>query len=213
MIYVLYHLLNKTGRDLMDTAKELPKDIRDRLSWLKDPMDKQRLIVGRLLLKKGLDYLRLNDTLSIDGIKYSKFAKPYFIDSQVSFSISHAHECVLCSIATNCIVGIDVEYIRPFTLIDLKNQIPANDWQNIAYSKNPLLSFYRYWTERESIVKADGRGLSIDLSQIKVQGGRSNFCGSTWHLQEIPLIEDYVCTLAINDQKQILHTRVIEEIL
>ncbi|MDR2383938.1 MAG: 4'-phosphopantetheinyl transferase superfamily protein [Prevotellaceae bacterium] len=44
---------------------------------------------------------------------------------------------------------------------------------------NPFFTFYDYWTIKESVIKAEGRGLSIPLKNIFVK-----FMGNERHKQE-----------------------------
>lgn len=92
--------------------------------------------------------------------------KPYLLNADVHFNLSHAGEIALCAVA-DVPVGVDAEYVRP---------IP--EWRDIAvmiYSQQECaeleatpavqrdLTFLNIWTRKEAIIKATGEGFHSDL--------------------------------------------------
>lgn len=71
------------------------------------------------------------------------------------------------------------------------------EWESITVSPTPIPAFYDLWTAKESIVKADGRGLNLDLRELKLDGNIEFRLETVhWHLRNIPLFADYACHIA-----------------
>jgi 4'-phosphopantetheinyl transferase len=67
-------------------------------------------------------------------------------------------------------------------------------------SAAPLRTFYRYWTAKESLIKADGRGLQIALSEFEVgdsipQAG-IQLSENRWYIRELDVFPGYACHIA-----------------
>jgi len=79
------------------------------------------------------------------------------ISKKTYFNISHSKEYVALAIASKP-VGVDVEQIRPYQkeLIDFFSNEPIRDEE----------SFFRVWTMKEAILKADGVGLNGNIKSI-----------------------------------------------
>jgi len=59
---------------------------------------------------------------------------------------------------------------------------------------SPLNAFYRFWTAKESILKADGRGLGIPLHSLDLSRSMIlTLDNTTWAVHELPLFDDYAC--------------------
>lgn len=54
-------------------------------------------------------------------------------------------------------VGIDIEKIRPCSPPLYKKTATAEEWQ--LSDADPMLLFFRYWTAKESVLKASGSGV------------------------------------------------------
>ena len=79
------------------------------------------------------------------------------ISKKTYFNISHSKEYVALAIASKP-VGVDVEQIRPYRkeLIDFFSNESINDEE----------SFFRVWTMKEAILKANGVGLNGNIKSI-----------------------------------------------
>jgi 4'-phosphopantetheinyl transferase len=79
-------------------------------------------------------------------------------------SVTHSGERVAVAVSS-APVGVDVEHVRPINLDDLAPHTLAPDEQ-----ADGLDGFFRYWTRKESAVKATGDGLTVPLAQVRVAG-------------------------------------------
>lgn len=130
--------------------------------------DKIRCIKSDLLLKTVLNG---RFDIPIDKIKYktNKYGKPYLINSEVCFNISHSGNWVVCAVSQGA-VGIDVESIKPVDFSLVSKFFSEAEIQNFNEVPEPqkLDYFYDLWTLKESFIKAVGEGLSIPLGSFSI---------------------------------------------
>ena len=78
----------------------------------------------------------------------------------------------------------------------LKNCFSGSEWQAIINSPNSLVSFYRYWTRKEAVLKAYGSGLNIDPIEVQILSDvEAYFQQTQFSFKEITIDDCYVCTL------------------
>jgi len=160
--------------------------------------DQHAHLFGKLLLWKGLkqyDY----EGMPLDNIEIDQFGRPS-VNDVLDFNISHSEEYVFCAIGENIRLGIDVEKIKEIEFVPFKRVMSADHWNCIRSSLDPLKTFYRYWTAKESIVKADGRGLTIPLEQVQINGDKGCFDNRQWFIRELDIDDQYSVSLASDKQ-------------
>ena len=81
------------------------------------------------------------------------------------WSVTHKTEYVAGVIAREKI-GIDLEKIRPFKEALYKKAASENEWELSNTDKIAL--FFRYWTSKESVLKASGTGVR-DLLKCRIE--------------------------------------------
>lgn len=174
----------KAKKSLEELLVDLPKSLHRRALRYKREEDAYDFLLGRLLLKKGLENLKLSNTL--EDIKFQKNGKPYL--ESVFFNISHSENQVVCAISTEGSIGIDVEIERKVELESFKAWFTVKEWSDINNTDDPLKKFYWYWTRKESIIKALGLKLSY-LNQIEIDINQEHFeeNGKQWYLKDIEL--------------------------
>jgi len=91
----------------------------------------------------------------------------------ISFNVAHSEDTVLIALTRTGSVGVDVEYF------DRRTDIMEVAQHNFTRAENDCLAaitdphsrietFYRYWTRKEAVLKADGRGLIASLASFDV---------------------------------------------
>ena len=80
------------------------------------------------------------------------------------WSVTHKPEYVGGVIASEKI-GIDIEKIRPCSKALLKKTADNQEWA--LSDADPMKLFFRYWTSKEAVLKAGGKGLT-DLSKCRI---------------------------------------------
>jgi len=156
-------------------------------------------LLSKMLLLKGMQCFNMVD-FSFDLLQYTVYGRPFFNDS-IDFNISHTNNCAVCIISDSLKVGVDVEEIRNIDLDDFSESFDAGEWRSLTESPAPIHTFFNYWTRKEAIIKADGRGMNIPLSTVNVQDSIASIEGNTWHLKEIklPAANNYAIHIATNE--------------
>lgn len=167
------------------TARQQAKSYR---RW----QDAQAHLLGRYLLSDGLARLGYSSEL-LNQMEITGFNRPY-LPISLDFNIAHSGNYVLCTCSTEK-VGIDIEAIRPIDIHDFHHCFTATEMMEIRHAPDIYEAFFRYWTIKEAVIKADGRGLNIPLHDITVSDEIS--LGShRWHIQPLNVAPGYQAHLA-----------------
>ena len=131
--------------------------------------------IGRTCLRVLIgNALRIDprDVVIEKGI-HGKPEIPTSSGSSLSFNLTHSHDTLLIALRQQGAVGVDVEHFDRST--DIMEIAQANFTEDEACSlaaitdpEARLQLFYRYWTRKEAIGKADGRGLLLPLASFDV---------------------------------------------
>jgi len=175
----------------------LPVEISHKISAFRRWQDAHASLLGKLLLKQGLEELGINGDLS--EMKYTYYGRPY-LDKVMDFNISHAGSHIVCAFADKGKIGIDIELVKPMSIEVFKDIFHEEEWNHIMTSADRYHTFYYYWTAKESIVKAEGGGLNIPLKKILVGEGKASLGPQEWYFKNIPLFENYILQVA-SDEK------------
>ena len=101
--------------------------------------------------------------------------KPYFKDSEISFSISHSRGWVVCAVAEGEEVGVDIEASAPAPEKAIKLARRFFTDRDIALVEAEPSIFSRIWSEKESESKFYGKELSIMLKEQKSHQNNQDF--------------------------------------
>ena len=173
---------------------ELRKKNASYLKW----QDRHAHLIGKLLLLKGLKEKGYGKGI-LEEIEYGSHGRPFLREADVDFNISHSGQFVICAIGTGMRIGVDIEEIKPIDFSYFKQVMNANQWKTINWSDDPAKMFYTYWTIKESMIKADSRGLSISLSSILVKDEKVSYDDCTWHTRALDIDANY-CAHITTDQ-------------
>ena len=199
MILVLYSFLS--GLQDEDTLfsqllTQIPVRMQEQVFRYKKKEDRYRYLIGKILLQKGFDRLGMGPGHSLEHIQYTAYSRPFLPNSPLDFNVSHSGSCVVCAMSDSCRLGIDVERIEPVQVEDFIDQMSHEEWERIRTAKDRLADFYRYWTEKECVIKANGKGLSIPLKECPIIEQKAHVEGTDWFIREIVLTREYICHLA-----------------
>lgn len=109
---------------------------------------------------------------------------------------------MVCALCPEGRVGIDIEEIRPIGISDFKAQMTPDQWETMMTSENRIETFFSLWTQKEAVIKADGRGLSIPLNEIITKGGKAFLADDIWEMREVRIADGYCCHLATRGKNQ-----------
>lgn len=177
----------------------LPSNLQERNQKFVRWEDQQANLYGKLLLIKALKKFNLDEQI-LYRLKYNDYSRPY-IDEDVDFNISHSGEYVVCAVAGDMRIGIDIEHIREIDFKYFKRVMTETQWDDILGSQDEMKTFFKYWALKESVIKADSRGLSVPLEKLEVNNGVVVCDGISWHTNSIFIAEGYSTCLATDEKR------------
>lgn len=182
-------------RDFSDYLSLLSLELRERNSRYLRWQNRHAHLFGRLLLAEALRTFGIEGDIW-ENIVYNDYKRPYLTLSDYDFNISHSGDYVVCAIAKNVRLGIDIEENRKVNLTHFRNIMTPDQWEEINDAATPLKTFYKYWTIKESVIKADGRGFYIPLDELEVKHNTVQFEDRLWFVKELQYADGYSAALA-----------------
>jgi len=179
---------------------ELPKNIQQKISKFRRWQDQHAALFSKLLLQHALHQAGYNSDC-LNQLKYELYNRP-FIDNKIDFNISHAGEYVVCAISDQGRLGIDIELIKAINISDFNQYMET---EPLSYKE-----FYEIWTIKEAVIKADGRGLSIPLLDIKLDINKAYLYDKEWYLYQIDIDINYVCHLVTSWQNTTINIKLLQ---
>lgn len=104
-------------------------------------------------------------------LKENNYGKPICLnDPNLHFNISHSSDMVVCAIASNTPVGIDIEKIQLADNAIIKQFFTHTEANYINSRKKEQQNeaFFRIWCAKESYLKALGKGLYQPLDSFSI---------------------------------------------
>ena len=209
MVYLFYYkYAAELNQKIFDRVfDKFPSDLQTQIVKLNRTEDRNRKLLGRMLLIEAFKFLEID--CQLNEMLYSSRGRPYF-NSSFDFNISHSGSVVVCAISKVHKVGIDVEEIKSVPLNDFKNHFGKIDWESIINSPQPYKTFYDLWTKKEAFLKANGIGLAVELKTIDANWTFKNWENMEWRNSEIILDKNYSCHLCINHRSPEIIMREIQ---
>ncbi|MEW5909301.1 MAG: 4'-phosphopantetheinyl transferase superfamily protein [Thermodesulfobacteriota bacterium] len=130
-----------------------------------------------------LESARLSD-VTLTRIEKNESGAPTPLEG-IYWSLSHKKTYV-CAVVSHEPIGIDLEELRPRP-DSLFLRITDVDEQRLSSEDRKIL-FFRYWTSKEAILKAEGDGLK-GLSRCKIEEIldpchlTARYSGKRWHIE------------------------------
>lgn len=191
---------NKTFTKL---ALSLPRPLQAKIGRKKLMKHRVMRAAGWLLLQHQLIQDGYDANLLVE-VQTTDFGEP-FIAGAYNFSLSYSGKIAVCAVADVDRLGVDVEVVRDIEIAEFSRYFSDSEWSIITRSKNPEKAFFRYWTKKESVLKADGRGLSVDPIDVTVTETDGYIKDSyiKYYLYSIPCISDIVAANLCTNQSNI----------
>lgn len=99
-------------------------------------------------------------------LQKGKHGKPFLAyHPDIQINLSHCKGAVLCGIG-DMPLGVDVEAHRSVRERVMRRVLTEAEQQSVLQAEQPALQFMRFWTWKESFVKAIGIGISYPMQQI-----------------------------------------------
>lgn len=141
------------------------------------PRRRREFLVARGALRRVLAGALGIDPLVVP-IREGAHGKPHLVPRgpslpPIGFNLSHSGDRFIVALALGLNPGVDVELIRPCRSLDLlaRHCFSPAEQRAVAGDPDPIRAFYRVWSRKEAVIKADGRGVSIGLDRFDVSVG------------------------------------------
>ena len=140
----------------------------------------------------------------VEGAHGKPYLKEYPL---IHFNISHCMGLAVLAIG-DCTVGIDAECVRPYREPLLKRVLSDAELRQMkeAGESEREELFFRFWTLKESYVKAVGCGITVPLQDISFQIGKNGeiACEKTgWSFRQWKLAEKYIVSAYVAGEGEI----------
>ncbi len=169
----LWHAdLDSAASGLHRLGRSLSKEERRRAVRFHFATDRERFVAARGVLREILARY-LNTTATCVHLGQGTSGKPFLLDHRhLRFNISHTWSTMLVAVGREREIGVDIERLDADVAIgDLDETTLSMPEQRVLDrldGESRRAAFLAFWTRKEALVKADGRGLSLRLSDIDV---------------------------------------------
>lgn len=89
-------------------------------------------------------------------------------------------------------------------LSTFKDQMTENEWKGIMQAGAQKEAFYEYWTKKEAVTKAHGKGLSLSLKSFEIVEDKTTINNKHYWVKQLEVISGYKCFLAVRTLEDIL---------
>lgn len=159
--------------------------------------DRNRYVVQQGVLRKLLAGYTGCESRQVD-IRNNTNGKPYLAgqknDAPIQYSVSHSDTFVMYAFSLIDSIGVDIEKIRELPdMVDIVEQhfTRGEKYEFLSCPEDQrLMLFYRFWTRKEAVLKAQGDGLLKALDSVDVAVGRGP---GPWRVKVTgkPVVEEY----------------------
>lgn len=126
---------------------------------------------GRGQLRRLLGEVLQQDPKTIE-LEYGELRKPFLRDQSLHFNVSHSKEFWGVAWSKQAPVGLDIEFKNP----DLNYPQLAStfccsaemDYLQKVQGSEQKERFFQLWSAKESLIKKDGRGLSMPVKLVEL---------------------------------------------
>ena len=145
---IYYFDTNGFGIDELINASFIREEDKKELSKYRSKETKKEKVLSTHFKNKYIGEYYLNE-----------YGKP--LSNNIWFNIAHSKGMVIFAKGESSI-GIDIERIRPYHN-ELKDYISSEEENRYIVEET---NFYEIWTSKESLTKADGRGINKSIKLI-----------------------------------------------
>ena len=179
IVHILLLKIDNSIESIID-LKALPKCRQLKIQKLSDYELNQSVSLGYLIK----EHLHLNEDVDIC---YGASGKPELKNTNKHISFSHGGDYVVVAESTQPI-GVDIEAIQSVDFTIARRYFSYEEQEEIRTCSDKELAFLTIWTQKESLLKVDGRGFTVDWSEL-------NLLKKRWKTQTI-IIPGHVLSCA-----------------
>ncbi len=147
----------------------------ERAARLRAGHVKAQFVIARACLRLLLGFnLGLDPRdVTIERSSYGKPETPPVNGRSLFFNLAHSRSTIVIALSRMGSVGVDLEYMdRNTNMMEVAtNLFSSEESDQFAATTDEhqrRLAFFRCWTRKEAVAKADGRGLSLPFTSFQV---------------------------------------------
>jgi 4'-phosphopantetheinyl transferase len=171
-IQVMIYPYARLFKDLREWYGVLNEEEAERASRLKSDRLRDEFTAGRGFLRYLLSK-RTGCRPAEIKFEYGAFQKPFLKNTPgLHFNVSHSNEYWAVALTWKGEVGFDIEFKNPnLDFIQLARTFchPEElEFLKSGNGQNRMGRFYQLWSAKESVIKMDGRGLSMPVKELQL---------------------------------------------
>lgn len=193
-----------------ETIHVLSDDEWERARRFHKVVDRNRWVTSRFRLRTVLAEATGLQAAEIT-FGYRPTGKPFMQNAGVQcpeFNLTHSSDALLVAISQAAPVGIDIEPLRALADVEsmANHALSASESERLMACNLTHRSqcFLEYWTQKEAVIKAFGKGLSnlkqldLEAPEVRLPGGRRQRAGKNgWQVSPLELPDGYVGAVAV----------------
>ena len=168
----------------------------------------RRRVLLRAALRSALGHQLGMDPRSVP-LGTSPAGRPYVEPAPgrapLDVSCSASGTLGIVAVGRDCVIGIDIEVVAPWSP-DVLDERWLSSSEQLALGRLPLSArpraVTRCWTQKEAVLKARGTGLHEDPAGTVTAVGRPNGRVSGWQLQDVPVPDGWIASLAVGAEER-----------
>lgn len=199
MIYKYRNINELTDTDYRNIYRNLKSAERNKINKILNLKHKKLCLAGYDLLAEILEN-EFSIAFKKLIISYNENGKPYFLNGNIYFNISHSEDYVVCVVSDKPI-GIDIEKIKARNHKLVMNHYFSDlEKRYIDSSVDTLKTYWTIWTLKEAILKFYGDSiLNIKNINLSIKKNKIVFTTKQYNLTVDYLKNDYVVSICSKD--------------
>ncbi|GAA0544019.1 4'-phosphopantetheinyl transferase [Rhizomicrobium palustre] len=140
------------------------------------------------------------------------YGKPFLAEQdRVPFSLSHTNGLVALALSSQTDLGVDVEALgSPIPHKDaMRSILSAAESAALTYAADLENTFLVLWTAKEAVAKAEGKGFSLQFSEIEVHHDHAQGLSLRWKLWWSRPTPGHILALAWDEREGAVDMRAL----
>jgi 4'-phosphopantetheinyl transferase len=215
--YIYCSRIDELSSELLYSQRDyLDRDQRILFDRFRFDDDKRRSLLGRMLLRYALKKHVGYQGSHFPRLHYNRYGKPAVMGMKGGFNLSHAGDWAVCAYTMQGDIGVDVEKRVPIDIYDYQDVLTPEEFTQLAQGEN--VDFFRLWSLKEAIIKADGRGFALSPTTFTLphpfaNGLTVDVAEKRWYLYSQDIGEEYVLSSASTSYDTALFSLAFDTLL
>lgn len=171
---------------------------RHRAERFLRPDDRKSFVAAHTLKRLVLSAVTGQDICDLEFVT-DKYGKPHLASNvDVHFNLSHTSGMVVMACSSSWRTGVDVECLGRIAIDQAMMELVLTDSELdiVERAIDQQRAFLQFWTIKEAVMKAEGKGMSMHMTDIRVANGIAATAASFWQLRQYLPSSRHVLTLA-----------------